>query len=456
MLDHEISRRRMLQRSALVLGAGCWISGAPAADSKSPNQRLNFAHIGVGGQGGVNFGVSAGHNVVAMCDVDESILGKRAEKMTPKPALFHDYRQMYDKMAGKIDAVVVSTPDHHHALASLIAIRLGKHVYTEKPLAHTVHECFVLAAAAKKAGVKTQMGNQSHPDFQFHRAAELIRAGVIGKVTEVHCNQMAPSEIKFPTGLSHKLGPANPPKETPPVPESLHWDSWIGGAAVRPYSPAYCPFNWRGWRDFGTGGMGDFFCHHADPAFLALGLQHPISVEAAGSSASFPQDRVPGGTVRWEFPARGDQPPVTLYWHAGGSGPPKEIVDIDIKDKKYGGMNCLMIGEKGAMAVGRGNRQMEPVLLPEAKFKDVKLPETRIGERINHYSELAKCAINGGLPGSNFENYAVYLASSALLGLVAYWAGEKIVWDGAAMKVTNVPAANQFVKKEYRKGWEVA
>lgn len=454
----HITRRCALQRTATSFAAGYWISHAPAAESTSPNEKLNFAHIGVGGQGGSDFGVSAGQNVVALCDVDETVMGQRAEKISkggPKPALFHDYRTMYDKLGKQIDAVVVATPDHQHALASLMAIRGGKHVYTEKPLAHTVHECFLLGAEAKKYGVKTQMGNQAHQDFQFRRAAELIQAGIIGRVTEVHVNNLSPSQTKFPTG-SLKLGPAQPPRETLPLPAGFHWDEWIGGATMRPYHPAYCPARWRGWRDFGTGTMGDFFCHHADPAFSCLGLTHPIAVEAAGQNSPWPEDRCPGCTVRYEFPARGEQPAVTLYWHGGGSGPPAEIMDLLPTDPAFKKLHCLMIGDKGAMAVGRGAGQIDPVLLPRAKFKDVQLPPTSLGPVVAHMSELTHCVRTGGLPSSNFQDSAMYLAAAPLLGHVAYWAGQRIEWDGPNMRVTNVPDANQFIRKEYRKGWEVA
>ena len=451
----RISRRKALQGAAASLAVGYWVGGSEAAQSKSANSKLNFAHIGVGGQGGSDFGVSGGHNVVALCDVDEKTMGQRAEKGTVKPALFTDYRQMYDKMSKQIDAVVVAVPDHQHALASLMAIRGGKHVYTEKPLAHTVHECFLLGAEAKKHGVKTQMGNGAHQDYQFRRAAELIRLGVIGKVTEVHVNNVAPSPVKFPEGMTLELAPAAPPKDILPMPAGFHWDLWLGGAAERPYHPAYCPQRWRGWRDFGTGTLGDFFCHHADPAFSALDLKHPIAVEAAGASKPLAADRAPGCTVRYFFPARGENPPVTLYWHGGGSGPPAEVVDVPANDPLLKGMHCLMIGDKGAMAVGRGAGKVDPVMFPRAKFKDVQLPPSELGSVIHHMGELSHCVLNGGLPSSNFQDSAMYLAGAALLGHVAYWAGKKIEWDGPNLRVTNDSQANQFVKKEYRKGWEV-
>ncbi len=450
------TRRSVLQSTSAALAAGFWVTSAPAVESKSPNEKLNFAHIGVGGQGGADFGVSSGHNVVAICDVDDRELRRRATRIKGNVATFHDYRQMYDKMMNRIDAVVIAIPDHQHALASLMAIRNGKHVYTEKPLAHSVHECFLLGAEAKKHGVKTQMGNAAHQDYQFRRAAELIRAGVIGKVTEVHVNRVAPSDVKFPTGLTTKLGPAKPPKAKPPTPTHLHWDEWLGGADSRDYHPDYCPKRWRGWRDFGTGGIGDFFCHHADPAFTCLDLTHPISVEAAGSSRPIPTDRAPGGTFRFVFPMRGDQPAVTLYWHGGGSGPPADIVDVDPKDPILRRLNCLMVGEKGAMAVGRGNGRVDPVMFPRAKFKDVKLPPSNVGSVVGHKQQLAHCVRHGGLPSSNFEHRASYLSAYALLGQVAYWTGERIEWDGPNMRVTNVPAANQYIRKQYRKSWEVA
>ena len=450
------TRRSVLHGSAIALAGGFWVRCAPAVESRSPNERLNFAHIGVGGQGSSDFGVSAGHNVVAICDVDDRELKRRAERVGGDVASFHDYRKMYDKMMNRIDAVVIATPDHQHALASLMAIRNGKHVYTEKPLAHSVHECFLLGAEAKKPNVKTQMGNAAHPDYQFRRAKELIDAGLIGKVTEVHVNNVRASATKWPAGLTTALRESDPPDAKPPIPSYLDWDLWLGGADERDYHPDYCPKRWRGWRDFGTGGIGDFFCHHADPAFTCLDLTHPVSIEAAGSSKPIPSDRAPGGTFRFMFAARGDQPAVTLYWHGGGSGPPAEIVDVDAKDPILDGLNCLMIGDKGAMAVGRGNGQADPVLFPRARFRDVKLPPTTLGSVVGHKQQLAHCVRHGGLPGSNFQERASYLSACALLGHVAYWSGQKIEWDGPNLRVTNVPDANRFIRKSYRKGWEVA
>lgn len=455
MAPQRWSRRTALQSGAALLASGYWLGTTPA-ESRSANDKLNFAHIGVGGQGAPDFGVSNGHNVVALCDVNEMTMGQKAEKFSRRPELFVDYRKMYEKLGSQIDAVVVATPDHQHALASLMAIRSGKHVYTEKPLAHSVHECFLLASEAKKHGVKTQMGNGAHQDFQFRRARELIRAGIIGQVTEVHVNNLTPSSVKFPTGLTTELGPAQPPRDKLPIPAGFHWDEWLGGATDRPYHPAYCPTRWRGWRDFGTGSLGDFFCHHADPAFTCLDLTHPISIEAAGGPGPLAEDRSPGGTVRYVFPARGEQPVVTLYWHGGGSGPPAELIDIDPSDPALRGYHCLMVGDKGAMAVGRGRGQVDPVMLPRAKFKDVKLPPTNLGPVTHHMRELTHCVLNGGLPSSNFQDAAGYLAAAALLGHVAYWAGEKIEWDGPSQRVTNHSDANRFIRKTYRPGWEVA
>jgi predicted dehydrogenase len=456
MKQTQFTRRAALQIGSSAVATGYWINTGAAAETRSANDKLNFAHIGVGGRGGACFAAAHGHNVVALCDIDETTLGQRAERLDNKPALFFDYRQMYEKMSKQIDAVVVATPDHHHALASLMAIRRGMHVYTEKPLAHTVHECFLLGTEAEKHGVKTQMGNCAHQDYQFRRAAELIRSGIIGDVTEVHVNRLTPSEAKFPAGLTTELGPPKPPLDRPPIPRGFHWDEWLGGAALRPYHPAYCPKSWRVWRDFGTGGLGDFFCHHADPAFSCLDLTHPISVEAAGHSKPWPADRCPGCTVRYVFPARGPQPPVTLYWHSGGSGPPANIIDIDHNDRIFRKCHCLMIGDKGAMAVGRGNGQVDPVMLPRAKFKDVKLPPTTLGPVVHHMQELTHCVVNGGLPSSNFQHSASQLTAAALLGHVAFWAGGKIEWDGPGMRVTNLPDANRWIRKEYRTGWEVA
>jgi predicted dehydrogenase len=356
---------------------------------------------------------------------------------------------MYDKLGKQLDAVIISTPDHIHAPAAVAAMRLGKHVCVEKPLAHNVYECYRLAEVARKMNVVTQMDNEGHAAWHNYRAAELVKAGVIGKVTEVHCNLLKPSDVLFPPPYTkpNMLAESGRPRETPPVPPGLHWDLWLGPAPERPYHPAYCPHNWRTWWDFGTGPVGDFVCHYMDPAFMALDLKYPISAEAAGGRP-VPYERTPNPSVRYVYPARGDQPPVTVYWHAAGSGPPAELLEGERS-------TCLMVGDNGAMACMHKSGNKEPVLLPKKKFADFQRPETRIPRLRSHKHDWLHAIRSGGKAACDFAKYAVYLGVAAVLWQVSFKLGRKIEWDGEKMCVPNCPEADPFIRRTYRKGWEV-
>lgn len=460
----RLNRRQFLKAGSLA-GIGYWAgSSAAVAQNKSPNERLNVACIGVGNRGAANVWWVSGENIVALCDVDER-LASQAWDAFPSAKRYADFRKMFDEMHREIDAVVVSTPDHTHAPAVAMVLRLGKHVYCEKPLAHNLHECRLVTELARKHKVITQLGTQLHASFQVHRAAELIQAGVIGKVKEVHCasERLIPSDFVFPKPWESAVTKeSGRPWGAPPVPPGLDWDLWLGPALERPYHPAYCPAGWRMWRDFGTGGIGDMGCHIMNPAFLALGLKYPVSVEAVGPPV--PYERLPMRAelaVRYVFPALGEQPPVTLYWHGAGSGPPAELLD-----GKTG--TCLFVGEKGQLLCDhhplRGND--EPRLLPEAKFKDVELPETRLGQRrapvafpgsfekLHHDDWLNGCK-TGSIPGCHFPTFGGPLAEIALLAHIAFWVGKKLDWDGEKMKIANCPEAERYLRREYRKGWEL-
>jgi hypothetical protein len=443
----SLTRRHVL-RAAAASAAGPWISARAWTAPGSPNDKLNVAVIGVSGRGGSNFGAMRGQNVVALCDVDERNLGKAKER-APEAKTFVDFRKMLDEMSSRIDAVTVSTPDHVHGPACIAALQLGKHVYVEKPMAHNVYECYKMAELARTKNVVTQLGNQHHADWHYHRAAELVKAGVIGKVTEVHCNHLKLSDTLFPkpAGGPILLAESGRPKDTPPAPEGLHWDLWLGPAPERPYHSSYCPFNWRGWWDFGTGGIGDFVCHFMDPAFMTLDLKFPISAEAVAKPAPF--ERIPSPTVRYVYPARGDQPPVTVYWHTGESGPPAELLDGETG-------TCLIVGEKGCVlcrhAKAAGD---EPLLLPKKKFADFQRPKTQVVKRFSHHGDWLNAIKTGGKSGCDFANYGVALGVAAVLWQAAFKVGRKIEWDGETMKVTNVPEANAHLRRTYRKGWEL-
>lgn len=450
------NRREFIKQSTLA-GIGAWVAaGSDAAESKSPNERLNIACIGVGGKGSSDTDQAANHgNIVALCDIDDQRLNKKAEELgktgkSPKPKLYSDFRKMLDEFGKGIDAVTVSTPDHTHAPASMLAMRMGKHVYCQKPLTHSVYEARMLREAAAKYKVATQMGNQGSADNGLRRAVEMLRAGVIGPVREVHvwtdrCGgfwKQAPDIVARP-------------KETPPVPAHVHWDLFLGPAPERPYSPLYHPFAWRGWRDFGTGALGDMACHVANMAYKALNLGYPTSVVAESSEVN-PETFQQWAVIHYEFPARGDMPPVKLTWWEGKRDGKQILPPVELFQGAKPVVNgTLLIGDKGTMY------SPDPYgstynLLPMKDFEGYKGPSEslpRIGGGDDAMKREWVAACKGGpAPFSNFE-YAGIFTEAMLLGNVAIQAGKKIEWDGANMKIPNAPEAEQYLKREYRAGW---
>ena len=340
-MTRRSTRRDFLKQSALA-GVGFWVAGGrlPAA-SKSANEKLNIACIGVGGKGGSDVGGVSSENIVALCDVDDQRAAKSFDKH-PNAKKFKDFRKMLDEMGKEIDAVTISTPDHQHAVATMAAMKLGKHVYCQKPLTHDVYEARKVMEAARKMKVVTQMGNQGTSGSQFRRTAELIQAGEIGPVQEVHVWTNRPI---WPQGKSV-------PEKPDAVPPTLDWDLWLGTAAERPYSKAYLPFVWRGWRDFGTGAIGDMGCHTVNLPFLSLKLTYPTTIEAESSPltaenrASYPT----WAKVAFHFAARGDLPAVKLTWYEGHRDgklvlPPAEL----LHGQKFSGSGSLIVGSKGTV-----------------------------------------------------------------------------------------------------------
>lgn len=432
-----------------------------------PNEKLNIAGIGIGGKGFGDLKDSSSENIVALCDVDKR-KGKRAFENWPQAKQYQDYRVMLDREKD-IDAVIVATPDHTHAVASMAAIKRGKHVYTQKPLTHTVQEARLLAAAARKYKVATQMGNQGQAGSAPRRLREVIWDGVIGPVREVHVWTDRPNR-----GLVGEYWPqgVDRPQDTPSVPEYLDWDVFLGPAPVRPYHPAYHPFKWRGWWDFGTGALGDIGCHSLDPVFRALKLGHPLNVEAMSSRVNketYPQASI----VRYEFPARkpnelpqpGDDffdvsstgleppkvemPPVTVTWYDGGLRPPrpKQLDD------------GLSMGTNGTLYVGDEGLILNNMILPAERRKAYKSPDAYIPNSIGQYKEWIE-ACKGGTPaGSNFE-WAGPLTEVVLLGNVPLRMElreqvnrQKLRWDPKGFAFTNIAEANPFLTKSYREGW---
>jgi predicted dehydrogenase len=403
-----------------------------------PSEKLNIAGIGVGGQGRSDLEELRNHNIVALCDVD----WRRAAgtfRRFPDAKRYKDFRKMLDKEKS-IEGVVIATPDHTHAVATMTAIKMGKHVYCEKPLTHTLYEARRLTEVAREHKVATQMGIQGHAGEGVRLLCEMIWDGAIGPVREVYSWTNRPI---WPQGIDR-------PIDTPPVPKSLEWDLWLGPAPYRPYHPAYVPFKWRGWWDFGTGAIGDMGIHNLSPIFWALKLEHPTTVEASSTevnSETYPLASV----VRYEFPARGDMPPVKLIWYDGGLMPerPGELEEGRALGDGDGG--TLFVGDKGKI-LAPGWCAADPRLIPETRMKGYGQPPKSIPRSIGHHAEWIE-ACKGGEPAvANFD-FAGPLTEVVLLGNVAIRAGKKLRWDGSKMKTTNVPEANEYLYSQYRKGW---
>ncbi len=431
-MSKSIKRRQFLKTSvatasALALPGVLW--------TKSPNEKIGIGGIGVGGKGWTDVNACASERIVALCDVDEKPLAKMAERY-PRAATYHDFRELLERK--DVDAVTVSIPDHGHAAASMMAMKLGKHVYCQKPLTHSVYEARQLAEAAAKFKVATQMGNQGHSSPRMRRLVELVLSGAIGRVHEAHAWSNRPI---WPQGI-------NRPVEKPPVPAHLHWDLWLGPAPERSYHPAYHPFKWRGWWDFGTGALGDMGCHIIDSIFWSLSLTAPSSIWVEGPEVN--EETAPKWSrVHYEFPARGALPPLALTWHDGGKKPPPELFGLTDKDK-IPANGTLVVGEKGSIFNPRG----WPILLPREKFKDFEQPEQFLRQSPGHYKEWIEACKTGSPTGTHF-GYAGRLAELVLLGNVAYRVGKKIEWDTAKLKATNAPEADQLIRPEYRAGWEL-
>ncbi len=429
----ERTTRRRFLKSTATIGAGYWVAGGvQARESKSPNERIAMASIGIGGKGTSDSNHAGEHgDMVAICDVDISRLNNAGDERFPKAKRFTDFRKMLDELGKSIDAVTVSTPDHTHAPAALMAMRMGKHCFCQKPLTRTIYEARLLAKVASEMNVATQMGNQGTADDDLRRAAAWLRAGALGKVQEVHVWTNRPvwdQGVERPT-----------PK---PVPESLRWDEWIGPAPMRPYAPGYHPFKWRGWWDFGSGALGDMGCHEINMPFMGLDLKHPIAFQADTSGHN--RDSLPKKSViTFEFPANDWRPEVKLFWYDGGSKPPLDICGGKTPEAE----GILTIGDQG-MLWGYDE------LYAGAEPVEVEFPKSP-----GHFSEWVR-AIRGGAPAmSNFPNYSGPLTELVLTGNLAVWAatksgqGPRIVWDAKSMQSENIEGLNELIKPEYRSGY---
>ena len=432
-MSHQFNRRQMLRNTSLA-GIGIWLSTGPGgrANGQSPNEKLNVAGIGVGGRGASDVNGVAGENIVALADVDDRRAAGTFNRY-PKAKKYRDFRKMLDELDKQIDAVVVGTPDHTHAPTAAMAMKMGKHCYCEKPLTHAVYETRVLTELARKNKLATQLGTQIHARDNYRRVVELVQSGAIGPVRQV--------EVWFGGGRGGK----DRPKDTPPVPEGLDWDLWLGPAPVRPYHPCYVPANWRDWWDFANGILGDFGCHYMDLPFWALKLRYPTSVEAEAPVPPHSETAAPVLTIRYEFPARGELPPVTFTWRNGGGNRPAIVKEKNLPDW---GSAVLFVGDKGMLQADYGRR----VLLPEAQFAGFQPPEPTIPASVGHHREWIEACKTGSPTTCNFD-YSGPLTEAVLLGDVSYRAQSKLEWDAENLKATNCPEADKFIKREYREGW---
>ena len=428
------SRRSFLQTS---LGAGFAIGASlplmRGSQVLGANERLNIGAIGVGGRGASDLAAVAGENIVAICDVDENRLNAAAAKH-PGAKKYFDFRSLLELK--DLDAVLVATPDHQHAPAALRAMNRGLHVYCEKPLTHTVKEARLMAQTAAKMKVATQMGTQNHEHPGYLRLVELLQSGAIGAVREAHIITDRPGRW-WSQGM-------DVPKDQPAIPSHMKWDLWLGPAARRDYHPAYVPFKWRGWWDFGCGAIGDMAIHLMDPSFWALELGGKVKVTSSGpppNAHSAPKWM----KTHFAFGQRGKLPPVDVYWYEGATKPATDIA----KELPMNG--TLFIGDKGRIAIAHGGN---PMLLPAEKFKDFKGPDPYLPKSPGHHKQWIEACKTGSRTGSNF-GYAGPFTEIVLLGNIAYRVGETIEYDPDQMKVTNVDKANNLLSKSYHKGWEV-
>ncbi len=431
-MARRFNRRQFLARSAATAG-GVAAIGTMVVPSwaKSPNEKLNIAINGVAHRGAANLNGVQSQNIVALCDVDSKLLAAAGARF-PKAKTYRDFRQMLTKEEANIDAVVVSTPDHTHAPIGVMAMKMGKHLYSEKPLTHCVYETRVMTDLAREKKLTTQLGTQIHAGDNYRRVVELIRAGTIGTVDEVH------------VWCSVRYAPGDRPADTPPVPDNIDWDLWLGPAPYRPYHPAYVPGKWRGWWDFANGGLGDFFCHYTDLPYWALDLRYPTTVEAKGSPVH-PESTHEWMIINYDFPARGDLPPVKLTWYDGGKKPAL-VGTKGVPDDWNSGV--LFIGSKGMLVADYTRHK----LLQEAEFADFQPPEPTIPASIGHHAEWIAACKTGGPTTCNFA-YSGPLTEAALLGSVSYRTGRKLQWDAKNLKAVGCPEADPLINRRYREGW---
>jgi hypothetical protein len=465
-LANQLTRRDFLRSTALVTGTAA-LAFPQVLRAKDALGKLNIGVVGAAGKGASDTDHCASENIVALCDADEEHCAGQRKKY-PNAKFYRDFRKLLEAEKS-LDAVIVSTPDHVHAAAAAMAMKLGKHVYVQKPLVHSVYEARTLRGLAKEKKLVTQMGNQGSAEDGLRRAVEVIQAGVIGPVRQVYVWSNRPI---WPQGLERPAG-------EDPVPANLDWDVWLGPAPFRPYKArVYHPFAWRGWQDFGTGALGDMACHTANMPFRALKLGYPTEIEAA--SPPMNKETYPWKSkIRFEFPAREGLVPVTFWWfdggepvdggkkHDGSNKPPKDVTAaLEEFRGSVPGSGCLLLGDKGQIfSPDDYGAQFYIKLNDDKEYKASRnhdavnaIPQTiprnahrGDGDRRHHLEWIAAIK-DGPTPYSNFD-IAAYLTEIILLGCVALRVGKKLEWDGPNMKAKNAPEAAQYVKRQYREGW---
>ena len=459
--------RRSFVKTSAAMGAGFWVAGgvAPKRTYASKLDRVQFACIGIGGKGSSDSDdAKRTGQVVAVCDIDGTALEKGTSKFGGAEQFF-DFREMFDSMGDKIDAVTVSTPDHTHAVAAIQAMRLGKHCFCQKPLTHSIEEARIMGNLAREKGLVTQMGNQGTAGSILRKSAALIQHGHIGEVQHVHVWTDRPV---WPQGIDIQVA-------EPEVPESVHWDQWIGPARRRPYSPEIHPFKWRGFWEFGTGALGDMACHTLNMAFMALNLRNPTSVAAVTSG----HDRVmypKWSQIEFEFPELNERPALGVTWYDGGKMPPVELIkDLPRSgrgdDKSVYGAGALVVGSEGMLFspgdYGGDDQGNTGIMRPDGSFEKqrrIDLPEDLYQVSPGHFDEFTMGieANDQSLPVSNFPDYAGPLTETILLGNLAVWAAsdQPVQWDAESMQASNLPAETQqavdeMVRHTYHNGYSI-
>jgi len=441
------NRREFLRDTALITAGfttGGLLAGCRTRPRPVTNRKLNLGFIGVGGRGGDNLNELGSENIVAFADVD-SRMGKPAYEKYPQAKRYRDFREMLDREKS-LDAVVVSTPDHFHAYAAITAMQRGLNVYCEKPLAHSIYEVRRMQEVARRTGVVTQMGQQGHAMEGSRRAVEVIRSGAIGEVKELHVWTDRPAGW-WPQGVDR-------PVETPPVPEQLDWDLWLGPAPYRPYHPIYVPFKWRGRWDFGTGAIGDMGVHNLDTAYWALELGVPTSAQVVDSDRQTEDCPPLWSILQLDYPARGKRPPVKLLFYDGKHLPPADL----FYGEEIPTNGSLIIGSEGTLFTrtwhGGASKEDMFLLLPKKKFLGYEPPALTLPRTREHHYEWVEACKGGPRTQSDFA-YAGTLTEGLLVGALALHTGRRIEWDAKNMRAVNCPEATPYIKPRFRQGWEI-